>query len=176
MYKRQPYVNDFQDNTAWSNANGIAERLDGRIDVVAGASIDTGLRTTIHATTSAISPLIGAEVWTVAADITDSDVVTVTYLNQTSFSVFAQNETANRALIWTQSEQQTINFSASNEEVLIEHGLNVADTYIVTIYADDVEIHRHAKITISGLLIKTKVQTGEHSIACLLYTSDAADE
>ena len=24
-----PYVNDFQDNTAWSNANGIAERLDG---------------------------------------------------------------------------------------------------------------------------------------------------
>ena len=31
-----PYVNDFQDNTAWSNANGIAERLDGRIDVVAG--------------------------------------------------------------------------------------------------------------------------------------------
>ena len=70
-------------------------------------------------------------------------------------------------MIWTQSEQQTINFSASNEEVLIEHGLNVADTYIVTIYADDVEIHRHAKITISGLLIKTKVQTGEHSIAIL---------
>ena len=74
-----PYVNDFQDNTAWSNANGIAERLDGRIDVVAGASVDTGLRTTVHATTSAISPLISAEVWTVAADLTDSEVVTVTY-------------------------------------------------------------------------------------------------
>ncbi len=121
-----PYVNDFQDNTAWSNANGIAERLDGRIDVVAGASIDTGLRTTIHTTTSAISPLIGAEVWTVAADLTNSEVVTVTYLNQTSFSVFAQNETANRALIWTQSEQQVVNFSASNEAVIIEHAINVA--------------------------------------------------
>ena len=162
-----PYVNDFQDNTAWSNANGIAERLDGRIDVVAGASIDTGLRTTIHSTSSAISPLIGAEVWTVAADLTDSEVVTVTYLNQTSFSVFAQNETANRALIWTQLEQQVVNFSASNEAVIVEHGINVADTYIVTIYADDEEIHRHAKITISGLMIKTKVQTGEHSIALL---------
>ena len=162
-----PYVNDFQDNTAWSNANGIAERLDGRIDVVAGASIDTGLRTTVHATTSAISPLISAEVWTVAADLTDAEVVTVTYLNMTSFSVFAQNETANRALIWTQSEQQIVNFSASNEAVIIEHGVNVADTYIVTIYADDEEIHRHAQITISGLMIKTKVQTGEHSIALL---------
>ena len=31
-----PYVNDFQDNTAWSNANGIAERLDGRIDSTPG--------------------------------------------------------------------------------------------------------------------------------------------
>ena len=53
-----PYVNDFQDNTAWSNANGIAERLDGRIDVVAGASADTGLRTTIPPTMSSISPII----------------------------------------------------------------------------------------------------------------------
>ena len=34
-----PYVNDFQDNTSWSNANGIAERLDGRIDVVAGGGL-----------------------------------------------------------------------------------------------------------------------------------------
>ena len=61
--------------------------------------------------------------------------MTVTYLNQTTFSVFAQNETANRALIWTQSGQQIVNFSASNEAVIIEHLVNVADTYIVTIYA-----------------------------------------
>ena len=97
-----PYVNDFQDNTAWSNANGIAERLDGRIDVVAGASVDTGLRTTIPSTMSSISPLISAEVWTVSADLTSGEIVTVNYINQTTFSVIAENETADRALIWTE--------------------------------------------------------------------------
>ena len=61
-----------------SNANGIAERLDGRIDVVAGASVDTGLRTTIPLTMSSISPLINVEVWTVSADLTASEIVTVT--------------------------------------------------------------------------------------------------
>ena len=162
-----PYVNDFQDNTAWSNANGVAERLDGRIDVVAGASLDTGLRTTIPSITSSISPLISAETWTVAADLTADEVVTVTHLNQTSFSVFAQNETANKAVIWTQSGQQIIDFDASNEEVIISHQMNVADTYIVTIFNDDEEIHRYAKIAISGLMVKTKVQNGEHSIALL---------
>lgn len=161
-----PYVNDFQDNTAWSNANGIAERLDGRIDVVAGASADTGLRTTVPTITSSIAPLSTTEVWTVAADLTADDTLTITYLNQTSFSIFAQNETATSAVIWTQTGQENFDFNSSNEEIVINHGLNVANMYIITIYDDDgQEIHKQAKISISGILIKTKVQTGEHSIA-----------
>lgn len=162
-----PYVNDFQDNTAWSNANGIAERLDGRIDVVAGASADTGLRTTVSTTMSSISPIISAEVWTVSADLTPNDVVTVSYLNQTTFSILSENETANKAVIWTESGEVTINFNESNEEVFISLDLNLADIYIVTVFDGDTEIHRHAKIPISGLMVKTKVQTGEHSIALL---------
>ena len=162
-----PYVNDFQDNTAWSNANGIAERLDGRIDVVAGASADTGLRTTISTTTSSIIPLINAEEWTLAADLTSQDTVTVTYLNQSSFSIFAQNETANKVIVWTQDGEQTIEFNSSNEEVVISHQLIVADIYIVTVFSDDEKIHRHAKIPISGVQINTQVQNGQHSIALL---------
>jgi len=161
-----PYVNDFQDNTAWSNANGIAERLDGRIDVVAGASADTGIRTTVSTITSSVSPLANTEVWTVSADLTALDTVTVTYLNQTSFSIFSLNETATSISIWTQSGEQSFNFDATNEEVIIDHELNTASLYIVTVFNEDLEkIHRHAKVSISGLLIKTKVQTGEHSIA-----------
>ena len=114
-----PYVNDFQDNTAWTNANGIAERLDGRIDVVAGASSDTGLRTTIPLTMSSISPIISAEVWTVSADLTAGEIVTVTYINQTTFSIISENETANRALIWTESGEKEISFNETYEEVLI---------------------------------------------------------
>ena len=159
-----PYVNDFQDNTAWTNANGIAERLDGRIDVVAGASSDTGLRTTIPLTMSSISPLISAEVWTVSADLTAGEIVTVTYINQTTFSIVSENETANRALIWTESGEKEISFNETFEEVFVSHDLNVADIYIVTVFDDETEIHKHAKIPISGLMVKTKVQTGEHSI------------
>ena len=162
-----PYVNDFQDNTAWSNANGIAERLDGRIDVVAGASQDTGLRTTISTTTSSIIPILNAEEWTIAADLSPIDEVTVTYLNKTSFGIFSQNETANKVIIWTQASEQIIEFNASNEEVIINHGLNLVDIYIVTVFADDEPIHRYAKISVSGIQINTKVQNGQHSIALL---------
>ena len=162
-----PYVNDFQDNTAWTNANGIAERLDGRIDVVAGASSNTGLRTTIPLTMSSISPLISAEVWTVSADLTAGEIVTVTYINQTTFSIVSENETANRALIWTESGEKEISFNETFEEVFVSHELNVADIYIVTVFDDETEIHKHAKIPISGLMVKTKVQTGEHSIGIL---------
>lgn len=162
-----PYVNDFQDNTAWSNANGIAERLDGRIDVVAGASADTGLRTTIPSTMSSISPLISAEVWTVSADTTSGETVTVSYINQTTFSIISINETADRAHIWTENGDVEISFNETFEEVFISHNLNVADIYIVTVFDGETVIHKHAKIPISGLMVKTKVQTGEHSIGLL---------
>ena len=162
-----PYVNDFQDNTAWSNANGIAERLDGRIDVVAGASADTGLRTTIPLTMSSISPIISAEVWTVSADLTAGEIVTVQYINQTTFSLISENETADRAVIWTEGGEAEISFNETYEEVLITHNLSVADIYIVTVFDGENEIHKHAKIPISGLMVKTKVQTGEHSIGLL---------
>ena len=89
-----PYVNDFQDNTAWNNANGIAERLDSRIDVVATASNNTGIKTTINALTSSITPVIIAEIWTMSADLTPTEQVDVNYVNQTMFSILAINESA----------------------------------------------------------------------------------
>jgi hypothetical protein len=116
---------------------------------------------------SSISPLINAEVWTVSADLTASEIVTVTYVNTSTFSIFAQNESANKVHIWTETGDVEITFNASNEEVLVNHDLNVADIYIVTVFNDDVEIHKHANIPISGLMVKTKVQTGEHMIGLL---------
>ncbi len=163
-----PYVNDFQDNTAWANANGMAERIDGRIDVVAGSSADTGIRTTVPSATSSVAPISNIELWTVAADLTADDVVTVTYLNKTTFSILAHNETATSVNIWTQNGEVNISFQPSHEEVLINHNLSVLDMYIITVNDDDDNpIHRQARITVSGLLIKTKVQTGEHTIALI---------
>jgi FlaG/FlaF family flagellin (archaellin) len=163
-----PYVNDFQDNTAWANANGVAERLDGRIDVVAGASADTGLRTTVPSVTSSITPISSIEVWTFAADLTATESVTVTYLNQSSFSIFSYNESATNATIWTPNGEQSFSFESSHEEIIIDHDLNVLELYIVTVTDEnDNPLHRQSRITISGLLIKTKVQTGEHVIALI---------
>ena len=163
-----PYVNDFQDNTAWANANGMAERIDGRIDVVAGSSADTGIRTTVPSVTSSVSSISNIETWTVAADLTADDVVTVTYLNQTSFSILSYNETATSANIWTQNGEVNISFQPSHEEVIVNHNLSVLDMYIITVKdVDEIPIHREARITVSGLLIKTKVQNGEHTIGLI---------
>ena len=51
--------------------------------------------------------------------------------------------------------------------MFVKHDLNVADIYIVTVFNGDTEIHKHANIPISGLMVKTKVQTGEHMIGLL---------
>lgn len=161
-----PYVNDFQDNTAWNNANGIAERLDSRIDVVATASNNTGIKTTINALTSSITPVINAEIWTMSADLTPTEQVDVNYVNQTMFSILAINESAVKATIWTPETLQTIEFNSSHESIMIEHNVTLKGTYIISVFnSDGIAIHRHAQASLSGLLVKTKVQTGEHAIA-----------
>ena len=163
-----PYVNDFQDNTAWSNADGIAERLDNRIDVVSGERNNTGLRTTISTITSSISPLLNTEEWTLSADLTNKDSITITYLNQSAFELNSENETAKSVLIWTQNEQETVHFNLSHTQVTINHQLNLGGTYYVTAYdKDGNEIHRHVKASLSGLMVKTIVNSGQHEIALL---------
>ena len=161
-----PYVNDFQDNSAWASANGISERLDGRFEVVGGASEGVGLKTTIATPSSSISPLLNAEEWIVAADLTATEAVTVTYLNESAFSIIAENESAVAASIWTPDGQERITFEASNEEITINHSLDVLNLYIIDIEDDQgVVLHRQAKIVLSGIMIKTSVQGGEHDIA-----------
>ena len=161
-----PYVSDFQDNTAWSNADGIAERLDNRIDVVAGEINDTGLRTTISTITSSITPILNSEEWTISADLTPDDIITVIEQNQSSFEVTSVNETATSALIWTQSGHQHIDFLSASTQIIVNHELNLGNTYYVTIYdTNGKEIHRHVKASLSGLMVKTEVNTGQHEIA-----------
>ena len=40
----QPYMNDFEDNTNWSAAHGIADRFEDRIEVAAIAPEGSGIR------------------------------------------------------------------------------------------------------------------------------------
>ena len=38
----QPYIKDFEDNTKWSTATGLADRFEDRIDVVSASPEGTG--------------------------------------------------------------------------------------------------------------------------------------
>ena len=116
---------------------------------------------------SSISPLISAEVWTISADLTAGEVVTVSYINQTTFSILSENETADRVTIWTEGEEVEISFNESYEEVFVTHNLNVADIYIVTVFDGENEIHKHANVPISGLMVKTKFRPVIIQSACL---------
>ena len=163
-----PYISDFQDNSSWAHANGIAERLDGRMEIVGGASEGTGIKTTIPSATSTISPLTNLEVWTVEADLTATERIEVEYLNETQFSIFAYNETAANITIWTPTGSYETNFTPSNEPILVEHNLSLHSLFIVTVRdADGNNLHRSAKISLSGLRIVTNMQNGEHEIALI---------
>ena len=45
-----PYITDFEDNTNWNSATGIAERFEDRIDVAGGAPEGTGTVSYTHLT------------------------------------------------------------------------------------------------------------------------------
>ena len=47
-----PYISDFEDNTNWNAANGIADRLEDRIDVASDSPNGTGVRHKIAMRTS----------------------------------------------------------------------------------------------------------------------------
>ena len=161
-----PYIEDFQDNTSWANANGIADRLEDRIALTGPMPENTGIRTTIPAASSNVAPLVNVETWTLAADLVDYERVTVARNSSSSFSVFAINESAESAHIWTERGEETHSFTPSHEAVIIDHGLEVSDLVIVTVFdADGVAIHRYASITLSGLQVVTNIKGGEHGIA-----------
>ena len=163
-----PFVTEFQDNSSWSNANGMAERLDGRLELIGSASEGTGIKTSIPAATSSLSNLINVETWTFSADLTADERIEVEYLNGSAFSIFAFNESAASVLIWTPTGTQLSNFTPTHNKVIIEHELNVYNLYIVTIFdVDGLKLHTHAQIIISGLRITTDYQGGQNEIAVI---------
>ena len=47
-----PYISDFEDNTNWNSANGIADRIEDRVEVVGDAPEGTGARQNVALKTS----------------------------------------------------------------------------------------------------------------------------
>ena len=72
-----PYISDFEDNTNWNAANGIADRLEDRIDVASDAPEGTGIRHNLQMRTSLLQGVSNLEHWAISADLTPYDVVNI---------------------------------------------------------------------------------------------------
>ena len=163
-----PYVSDFEDNTNWNSANGIAERFQDRIDVAGNAPNGTGIRHTLALQSTMIQPIEKVETWTIAADLTPYDSVVVRDANSTALGIMSMNETARSITIESELGMESYLFEASHLEVIVNHTSSQQHWRSVTVYdADGNAIHRSVTYLISGIQISTFLGMGEHEIALM---------
>ena len=177
-----PYLSDFEDNTNWNKATGIADRLDDRIEVVGDSPEGTGIRHKLGMQKSILQSVSNAEVWSISADLVASDQISIRTVSDTSLGITSINETARKISILTNSDTFEEEFTATSGEVQIQHNLLFNSWHIITIYdAEETPIHRSMNYPISGLKILTTLATGEHEInlvnnARIEHFSDSAWE
>ena len=163
-----PYISDFEDNTNWNSANGIAERFQDRIDVAGSAPEGTGIRHTLALQSTLIQPIEKVETWTIADDSTPYDSVTVRNANVSTLGVIAMNETARSITLETGKGTENYSFNSSHQEVLINHTSSQEHWMIVTVFdADGIALHRSVSYIVSGIQISTSLGPGEHKIALM---------
>lgn len=163
-----PYLSDFDDNTNWNSATGLADRIEDRIEVAGNAPDGTGFRNTIAIQSTSIRPVQNVEHWTIAADLTPNERITLRHLNDTTIGVLAANETARSITIQSPTITLEQSFTASHSEVLVTHNASSSHWLIVTVYdADAVPLYRQVMISLSGLEITTSLGQGEHQIVLM---------
>ena len=157
-----PYISDFEDNTNWNAANGIADRLEDRIDVASDSPNGTGIRHNLAMRTSMLQGVSNVEQWTISADMSPNDVVFVTHHNDSSLLVNSLNNSAEYVEIMMQTSKSTIILDDDN---YVTHNLALNDWYVITVFNGDGQaIHRYAHYSISGLRIVTSLGNGAHEI------------
>ena len=163
-----PYLSDFEDNTNWNSATGLADRIEDRIEVAGNAPDGTGYRNTLAIQSTSIRPVQNVEQWTVAADLTDRDVVQLRHVSETTVAVLSANETARSIRVESPGVVFTDEITASHLEVFITHNASASHWMIITVYdADDTPLHRQVMISLSGLQVTTSLGQGEHQIVLM---------
>ena len=158
-----PYLSDFEDNTNWNAANGIADRLEDRIDVASDAPEGTGIRHNLQMRTSLLQGVSNLERWTISADLTPYEVVNIGQYTNNSFVITSTNETASKVTIKTENSEVTLTISISSG--LVEHNMQLGEWYIITVFNEnDDPIHRSVKYSLSGLRLVTSLGNGAHEI------------
>lgn len=160
-----PYLSDFEDNTNWNKATGIADRLEDRIDVVGDSPNGTGIRHKLSMQNSLLQGVSNVELWTISADLVSTDQISIRSISDNSMGISSINETARKVSITTSDSYFEESFIASQSESIVTYGLTTSGWKIITVYdSEDNPIHRSITYPISGLKIITTLESGEHEI------------
>ena len=160
-----PYISDFEDNTNWNSANGIADRLEDRIDVASDFPEGTGIRHKLGMRSSILQGVNNIEQWSMSADLTPNDVITIGDYTNTSFSITTVNNTAAKVIIETQNDILTQSLNSNSDKIDVVHNMQLGNWHIITILNEtDSPIHRSIQYSISGLRVITSLGNGEHEI------------
>ncbi|MEC7444174.1 MAG: hypothetical protein VX996_04205 [Candidatus Thermoplasmatota archaeon] len=163
-----PYLSDFEDNTNWNSATGLADRIEDRLEVAGNAPEGTGFRNTLAIQSTAIRSVQNVEHWTISADLTDGDRVDVRHVNETVVGVLSANETVRSITIESPAGTFHSEVPVSHLEVFITHNVSSPHWMIITVHgADDEPLHRQVMWTLSGLQITTSLGQGDHQIVLM---------
>lgn len=163
-----PYLSDFEDNTNWNSATGLADRIEDRIEVAGNAPEGTGFRNTLAIQSTTIRSVQNVEQWRIAADLIPQERVSLRDVNETTIAVLAANETARKITIESPAGFFEDDIIQSHLEVFITHNSFSPHWMIITIFGeDDLALHREVRISLSGLEIHTTLGQGEHQIVLM---------
>jgi len=76
-----PYLSDFEDNTNWKSATGLADRIEDRVQVAGNAPNGTGFRNTLSLQSTSLRGVQNIEQWHIAADLTTQDEIIINLVN-----------------------------------------------------------------------------------------------
>lgn len=164
----QPYIKDFEDNTKWSTATGLADRFEDRIDVVSASPEGTGVRQTLLVKSSYITPIMNVESWTISADLVGTEKISIEIQNVSAFSIQSMNNTPNWIFIQGENGSEMISINNTDELKMLNHSQWTNNFALFIVYDEDMNpIHQHFSVTLSGLKILTNMQGGTHEITLI---------
>ena len=115
-----PYLSDFEDNTNWNSATGIADRLEDRLQVAGNAPDGTGFRNTLAIQSTSILSVQNVETWTIAADLTSTERINVRHVNDTVIGLLSANEAARSLTMDHHNGMFNVTLEADHQEIPIE--------------------------------------------------------
>jgi FlaG/FlaF family flagellin (archaellin) len=163
-----PYLSDFEDNTNWKSATGIADRIEDRVEVAGNAPEGTGFRNTLAMQSTSIFTVQNIEEWTLSADFTSQESIEIRKVNDTVIAITAANESARSMTIQSPTTIVERAIPTTSQEVFINHNASHPHWMIVTVYDEqNTTLHRTVYASLSGIQVTTSLGQGTHEIVMM---------